>query len=59
MGTWIAERLNRCEGEVRFAIPMGGFLPWTTLAGISGIQKQIGLFSMRLRQHLSKRRTVN
>lgn len=21
---WIAERLNRCEGEVRFLLPMGG-----------------------------------
>ena len=24
MGKWIAERLNRCEGEVRFLIPEGG-----------------------------------
>jgi len=24
MGEWIAERLNRCEGEVRFLIPEGG-----------------------------------
>jgi uncharacterized protein (UPF0261 family) len=24
MGVWIAERLNRCEGEVRFLIPEGG-----------------------------------
>jgi uncharacterized protein (UPF0261 family) len=24
MGTWIAERLNRCPGEVRFLIPEGG-----------------------------------
>ena len=24
MGAWIAERLNRCEGEVRFLIPEGG-----------------------------------
>ena len=23
-GRWIAERLNRCEGEVRFLLPMGG-----------------------------------
>ena len=24
MGRWIAERLNRCEGPVRFLIPEGG-----------------------------------
>ncbi len=24
IGTWIAERLNRCEGEVRFLLPLGG-----------------------------------
>jgi uncharacterized protein (UPF0261 family) len=24
MGRWIAERLNRCEGQVRFLIPEGG-----------------------------------
>ncbi len=24
MGRWIAERLNRCEGPVRFVIPEGG-----------------------------------
>ena len=23
-GRWIAERLNQCEGEVRFLLPMGG-----------------------------------
>jgi uncharacterized protein (UPF0261 family) len=23
-GRWIAERLNRCEGEVRFLLPLGG-----------------------------------
>ncbi len=25
MGRWIAEKLNRCRGEVRFLIPLGGF----------------------------------
>lgn len=25
MGRWIAEKLNRCEGEVRFIIPTAGF----------------------------------
>lgn len=24
IGRWIAERLNRCEGEVRFLLPLGG-----------------------------------
>ena len=24
MGAWIAERLSRCEGEVRFLLPLGG-----------------------------------
>ncbi|MBS7707781.1 Tm-1-like ATP-binding domain-containing protein [Chelatococcus asaccharovorans] len=24
MGEWIGERLNRCEGEVRFLLPLGG-----------------------------------
>jgi uncharacterized protein (UPF0261 family) len=24
IGEWIAERLNRCEGEVRFLLPLGG-----------------------------------
>lgn len=24
MGRWIGERLNRCEGEVRFLLPLGG-----------------------------------
>jgi uncharacterized protein (UPF0261 family) len=33
MGTWIAERLNRCEGEVRFAIPMGGFSALDNIGG--------------------------
>jgi uncharacterized protein (UPF0261 family) len=23
-GRWIAEKLNQCEGEVRFLLPMGG-----------------------------------
>ena len=25
MGRWIAERLNRCEGEIRFIVPTAGF----------------------------------
>ncbi len=25
MGRWIAEKLNRCNGEVRFIIPTAGF----------------------------------
>ncbi|WP_446470327.1 Tm-1-like ATP-binding domain-containing protein [Xenorhabdus stockiae] len=25
LGMWLAEKLNRCEGEIRFIIPTGGF----------------------------------
>ncbi len=25
MGIWIAEKLNQCEGKVKFIIPEGGF----------------------------------
>ena len=38
-GEWIASRLNRCDGPVRFLIPEGGCRRWTRRARPSGIRR--------------------
>ena len=44
---WIAERLNQCEGEVRFLLPTGGVWRWMRPDNPSGIRLRMRRCSRR------------
>ena len=50
MARWIGEKLNRCEGEVRFLIPQGGFSALDARASPSGTKKHCKPLSIRCKK---------